>query len=343
MRISFSLAQCALCLFLYTSLFQLTLAQPAETSEDTTEQIADWLPETTVIFGKISPVSQWLEHPLREGVVQNEAFKKLWRSPQALQLRSGMTVAELALGLKLDQLAKDLTEQGAYLAVDSQTNGVAMLLRTQSKEWLDDYVDKALEFIKKDAKSKGNTAPIEQAEYRGIQGYKIQNGIFATFGPWLLVTNQGDLAKSILDRKLDQGKGLSNTPWFQEMQRNSKDAATKTPTADFWIDLKSLRERMKNNSLFQDQARDFGAELILGGVLSVLANAQVLQASLQMDSQGASPRVSNSFRSKVVRPSQRALRRTRRRWTCTKLASNPRLYRHPRDLSRCRPNVAQSR
>lgn len=261
-----------------------TATAAIEPSQET-EQITDWLPETTVIFGKMSPLSLWLDHPFREGFIENEAFKKLWRSPQALQLRGGITVAELALGMKLEQLAKDLTEQGVYLAVDAQTNGVALILKTQSQQWLEDYIDKALDYVRRDAKSKGNSAPIESAEYKGVQGYKIQNGIFVHFGPWLIVTNQGNLAKSIIDRKIDQTKGLSTAGWFQEAQQKSKATQSDQPKADFWIDLITLRERI-NNPLFQNQAKDFGAELILGGVMSVLANAPELHASLQMDEQG---------------------------------------------------------
>jgi hypothetical protein len=258
-----------------------------ESQSKNIDEIADWLPETTVIFGRISPVSQWLDHPLRESIVQTEAFKKLWRSPQALQLRSGMTVAELALGLKLDQLAKDLTEQGAYVAVDTQTKGAALLLRTQSTEWLTDYFDKAIDFLRRDAKSKGAADPIQSAEYRGIRGYKIQNGIFAAIGPWMLVTNQGDLAKAILDRRADKIQGLSQAPWYRQA-RESLESKPDGPSADFWIDMVSLREQMSNNDLFQGQANDFGAELILGGVLSVMANAQVMHASARVDAQGIS-------------------------------------------------------
>ncbi len=258
-----------------------------ESQSKSVDEIVDWLPETTVIFGRISPVSQWLDHPLRENLVQTESFKKLWRSPEALQLRSGMTVAELALGLKLDQLAKDLTEQGAYVAVDAQTNGVALLLRTQSQEWLSDYFDKALDFLRRDAKSKGNPDPIQSAEYRGIRGYKIQNGIFAAVGPWMLITNQGDLAKAILDHRADNVQGLSQAPWYRQARESHKPKAD-GPSADFWIDMVELRERLSNNDLFGGQAKDFGAELILGGVLSVMANAQVMHASVSVDAQGVS-------------------------------------------------------
>lgn len=249
------------------------------------DEIADWLPESTVIFGKISPVQQWLEHPLKEAIVETEAFKKLWRSPQALQLRSGITVAEFALGLKLDQLAKDLTEQGAYIAVDADTNGVALLLRTQSDQWLADYMDKALDYLRRDAKSKGNPDPIESAEYRGARGYKLQNGIFATLGPWMLITNQGDLAKSILDHRIDNRKGLSQARWYRQARQELPQASA-DPSAQVWIDLITIREKMSTNDLFRGQAKDFGAELILGGVLSVLANAEVMQASVSMDPQG---------------------------------------------------------
>ncbi|MFN5104204.1 MAG: hypothetical protein ACK5GJ_15535 [Planctomycetota bacterium] len=264
---------------------QFVLAQ--ESQPQSVDEIADWLPETTVIFGRISPVNQWLDHPLRESLMQTEAFKKLWRSPQALQLRSGMTVAELALGLKLDQLAKDLTEQGAYVAVDTKTKGAALLLHTKSQEWLDDYIDKALDFLRRDAKSKGNPDPVQSAEYRGIRGYKIQNGIFAAIGPWMLVTNQGDLAKAILDHRVDKIQGLSQARWYRQA-RESHASKTDSPSADFWIDMVSLREQMSNNDLFRGQAKDFGAELILGGILSVMANAQVMQGSVSVDAQGVS-------------------------------------------------------
>jgi hypothetical protein len=250
---------------------------------DSENQIADWLPETTVLFGKIAPVEQWLEHPLRTSWVETESFKRLWRSPQALQVRSGITIAEIALGLKLDQLAKDLSDRGAYVAIDSQTQAVALMLHTRSEQWLDDYIDKAFDYLRKDAKSKGNPDPIMSTEYRGVQAYKIQNGIFAKLGSWVLVTNQGDFAKAVVDHKLDNRKGLSQAPWYQEA--SNKLQATGS-MAELWIDLARIREQMKNNDLFRGQANDFGAELILGGVLSVLANAQVMHASMTMDEQG---------------------------------------------------------
>ncbi|MCY3007906.1 MAG: hypothetical protein NTV29_18275 [Planctomycetota bacterium] len=247
------------------------------------DSIADWLPETTVLFGKIAPVEQWLEHPLRTRWIETEGFKKLWRSPQALQVRSGIAIGEIALGLKLDQLAKDLSDQGAYVAIDSQSQAVALMLHTRSEPWLDDYIDKAIDYLRKDAKSKGNSDPIQATEYRGMQAYKIQNGIFVAIGPWMLVTNQGDFAKAVIDHKLDNRKGLSQARWYQE----ARDKLQATGSiAELWVDLAGVREKMKNNDLFRGQANDFGAELILGGVLSVLANTQAMHASVKLDEQG---------------------------------------------------------
>lgn len=141
-----------------------------------------WLPEGTVLFGRIDSTARWLEHPIVVGIQKTEAFKKLWRTPEALQLRGGITIAEFALGMKLDRLAESLTTGGAYLAIDKETKGVALLLCTEGDAWLTDYLEKGLGFLRKDAKSKGNPDPVKEAMYREYRGYKIQNAVFAQAG-----------------------------------------------------------------------------------------------------------------------------------------------------------------
>ena len=84
-----------------------------------------WLPEGTILFGRLDSSARWLEHPVVVGIQKTEAFKKLWRTPEALQLRGGITIAEFALGMKLDRLAQSLTTGGVYLAIDKDTKGVA--------------------------------------------------------------------------------------------------------------------------------------------------------------------------------------------------------------------------
>ena len=258
-----------------------------------------WLPESTVLYAQIAPVSEWMEHPLREWLVETEAFKKIWRSPEVMKVRGGITVAEFAIGYKLDRLLRDLTEGGVYVAIDRETNGLVVLTKTKGEEWLAKYIDKALDYVRKDAKSKNQPEPVQSAEYRGIKGYKLQNGVFAAIGPWLLITNQGDLAKAVIDRTVEPGlPTLNQARWTVNAdatgdgvvpgRKQERGAAAVSRLVNFEVDLAAVRSVIGQNDLFSEQAKDFGAELILGGVLSVLRNAAVVAGSLDMDASGIS-------------------------------------------------------
>ncbi len=263
------------------------------------ENPRDWLPNSTVLYAQIAPVSEWMEHPLREWLVETEAFKKIWRSPEVMKVRGGITVAEFAIGYKLDRLLKDLTEGGVYVAIDRETKGLVVLTKTKGEEWLSKYLEKALDYVRKDAKSKNQPEPIESAQYRGIEGYKLQNGIFAAIGPWLMFTNQGELAKAVIDRTVDPGlptlrqarwTAITDTTWVRGASGTNQDRGTATASrlVNFEVDLATVRSVIGQNDLFSEQAKDFGAELILGGVLSVLRNAPVVAGSLDMDASGIS-------------------------------------------------------
>ena len=259
----------------------------------------DWLPDSTVLYAQIAPVSEWMEHPLREWLVETEAFKKIWRSPEVMKARGGITVAEFAIGYKLDRLLRDITEGGVYVAIDRETKGIVVLTKTKGEEWLSKYLEKALDYVRKDAKSKNQPEPIESAQYRGIEGYKFQTGIFAAIGPWLMITNQGDLAKAVIDRTVDPGlptlrqarwTAIADATWVRDASGTSQDRGTATASrlVNFEVDLATVRSVIGQNDLFSEQAKDFGAELILGGVLSVLRNAPVVAGSLDMDASGIS-------------------------------------------------------
>lgn len=264
-----------------------------------------WLPEGTILFGRIDASDRWLEHPVVESLKQSEAFKKLWRTPEALQLRGGITVAEFALGMKLDRLANSLSTHGMYVAIDKETKGVAVLLHTEGDAWLEDYIEKAIGFLRKDAKSKGNPDPVKEAMYRDFRGYKIQNAVFAQVGDWLVLSNEGETLKAILDRKLDRGPSLSDADWYRrsisEVAVAAGDTAGKTGSDTesdtgsktdgeargfVVIDWKSVRELARGNDLFRGQAKDFGAELLLGGWLSVFSKADVASVTMELDRKG---------------------------------------------------------
>lgn len=272
------------------------------TSEDTAQEQASesaaenldnhpraWLPESSVLYAELAPLDRWWDHPLREWLTSTEAFKKIWRSPEVMKARGGLLVAEYAIGTKLEMLLRDLSHGGVVVVVDRGTNGVALLAHTRSEEWLRKYAVKALDFIRSDAKNNGREDPVKAAEYKGVQGYQIQNGIFAPIGPWLLVTNKSELAQSIIDRMRDPSMGnLESAKWLEGFPaiETSLERPAGVRVASVQIDLDQVRQLEPDNDLFRSQAKDFGAELLLGGVLSVLQNASNAQGVLELDAEG---------------------------------------------------------
>jgi hypothetical protein len=121
-----------------------------------------------------------------------------------------------------------------------------------------------------------------------MQGYRAGNAIFAVLGPWVVVTNKGDLAKTLVDRHLDPvGKSLSDAEWYVGRDPSAVPAADNAVRLlSVAIDLHGLRERFPNNDLFQEQAHDFGAELILGGILTLLRLAPIAEVYLDAEPGG---------------------------------------------------------
>ncbi len=254
-----------------------------------------WMPETSVLYAEIAPAGLWLDHPMRGWLTSTDAFKTIWRSPEVLKARGGIFVAELAIGMKLEDIARELSEGGAYIVIDKRTDGMALLTKTSSAAWLKKYLDKLLEVARSDAKSKGQPDPVKSAEYRGVQGYQFQNVIFGSIDEWLLVTNRSPLAQAIIDRQQDASiPNLLNARWLDGFQgiNASGESGSTTRVIAVQTDLEQIRQLDRGNDLFKDQAKDFGAELILGGVLSVLRHAPSASGSIEFRENGVTGELS---------------------------------------------------
>ena len=241
------------------------------------------LPESIAMLVELKPSKQWMDHPLRNKIVASEAFRQIWRSPDVRKMRTGMLVAELAMGDSLESILTKLTSGGVTIAVDVQTEGVAMIAQSESSDWLKEYMETLVNLVRNDAKTKKEPDPIKMAEYRGISGYEFQKGIFAVVDKSLLVTNKSDLAKVVLDRFLDKTDGgLSSKESFRD-QVAVQSARPTNSVAWAYIDLDEIRNRGLAQDLFLEKAKDFNAELILGGLLSTLQNSDSASAALVAD------------------------------------------------------------
>lgn len=288
---------------------------------------ASLLPESTVAYVEFTAAEQWLTHPLREKIQRSEAFLKIWRSPDVLEMRGAQTLIELALGDSLENIAVKLTAGGMVVAIDRERDGGALLARTHDREWLTEYLRRLVKLARDDAKGKGNPDPIEQGDYRGLTVYKIDQALITTLDDILLVTNQKALGQEIADRFLASRstgaaattdaatesttnatahsntaspRSLAASERFQSVLQSmsqsrqgtggggASDSSTPSAAQEIawaYVDVEAMRDAGLAKELLGGRAKDFGAELILGGVLANLHRTPAITASLSLQEQ----------------------------------------------------------
>lgn len=230
------------------------------------------LPDTTAVYFEAKSVESVLNHPFVKSLQNSAPYKKLLRLPEVRKLNAGLVVFEYVVGDKLDTVLKSLTTNGLHLAVDQKSEGAVLLANTESQEWIEEYLQKLVKIARTDATSKNQPDPILEADYRGVHGYEFQKVMVGNIGSILIVTNKGELGKNIIDRHLDSTDDhLLNKPLFQQawkvhsQQPNAGDACIKA-----FVDIDTLRQAGVATDLLTGKAKDFGAELILGGVLAAM-------------------------------------------------------------------------
>jgi hypothetical protein len=269
---------------------QYTFAQPEPTP-------AKWLPKSTIAYLELSPAESFLDHPIRKQIRKSTTFRTIWSHPNLTQARVGLTAVEFALGEKIDSILKKVNHGGMHVAFDAETQGLVLLARTESEEWLEEYLQKLKDLARSDAKSKNQPNPIEEKSYRDIPGAKFQEAIVAPLGPWLMLTNKPDLAKATIDRYLDSSLDTlaANEAFQKHNHRMLKTNDAASPPADvnasqvigrLFVDLETLRTAGVAKELLSPDRKDFGAELLLGGLLASLQKSMSASAEIAMTPSG---------------------------------------------------------
>lgn len=263
-----------------------------------------WLPPDALAYAQIAPASVWLDHPLRRAIAESEPFSRIWNSPDVLNARTGLLAAEWATGMKLETFLERISAGGVYAAIDSEGRGIVILARTSDAKWLQRTLTKLVEFARsnqpKNREEQQAEGAVKSAKYRGIQGHQINGAVFAFVGPWLVMSNRSELAKEVLDRHLDGAEStLADAPWRVSPTHGPcvfpsgvSDAGEKMPIATAEIDLARVRELFPTNDLFRKQTKDFGAELLLGGILALVQHAPCIAIDLSMEPEALSAEAS---------------------------------------------------
>jgi hypothetical protein len=244
-------------------------------------------PKSTILYVGGKSIQSAADHSTYKNWLKSSNFRDVWRSPEVMKGRGAITFFEFATGTKLDQLLYSLTTNGYSLGIDSQTKGIALVLETKDEAWLSENTQKWIQLARDDAKRKSEPNPVEEKEYRGLTGYKWSEAIVVELGSKLLVSNKTELAKQMVDRYLDQ-----TDDGFRIPNSGDQPASDSSKLADVWIDLQSMRSTGIAKELLNEMPRDFGGELILGGLLHVLTRAEELRGELRWSDNGIAMRTS---------------------------------------------------
>lgn len=250
----------------------------------------DLFPATTVAYAEISQptrlLASVLDHPLRGRIESLDAVKQGLKSKQYQQLLLVVGLVEFQVGMPWKETVSALTEGGIYAGLDAESQGVAVLFKARDEKTLEKVVNVFLKMARDDAKNKQRPDRIEEHSYRGVSAYKIDDGIVARMGNWLLLSNKGELAKKIADRYMDDGASdcLGENPQFKAA-RQAIDGQAIDGQVSSWafVDTTALREKGIAKKLFQEKSDNPLAELLLGGVLATARKTPYATATLDLN------------------------------------------------------------
>lgn len=248
----------------------------AESPIDARFSDSRFLPDSTVFYVEMPDPKRVLslvfDHPLREKIESLEPYRVAQNSPQYRAFMLGRTMVEAQVQMSWRDALETLLSRGAVFGFDLDSKGFALILRGKDSDSMQLFRDKLIEF----AKLGTDPDRIKEGEYRGIKAHQVGQFAFAVYEDRLMVTNQKDLGKEILDQFFDGGVSLAEQPQFRSALENRSDDVF----AWAYLDLHAIRDAGVADSVFHDQINQPVAELILGGIQSSLRETPYANASL---------------------------------------------------------------
>ena len=246
---------------------------------------SNYLPGTTAVYAHVADPSELIEtvetHPVLHHVMEMKQVQQLMRSPQFAMAMLGRGMLEQQLGESVFETAKRVAANGLWIAVDTETNGAIVMFQSEDEAYLKKTAGKVLKFVSTMAAQGGDKEPFKKQDYRGAVAAEFDGLVVARYENWFMMTNEGDLAKKVVDSMVDgSDSSLANSDWF-------KGAIANQTKADVWtaIDVEKVRELVGEKEPFLGRTDNPGVELIFGGVLDLLKNTPVAFGELNINEQ----------------------------------------------------------
>jgi len=240
-----------------------TLAESTDTRSG-----ADVLPASVVLYAELAQpapmIEQLIAHPLRHRLESSQEYKEAILSDGFKRLRRGVKMFEAGMEEPWDQAIANLIHQGVFVAVDGQTKGIVLLTKADSSE----TAEKLYQIIDGIGQLSPETSKaIQRSQYRDVSALRINDKFrLVQHNEWLMVTNNSDLGKNVIDRLLDdRSDSLAKSKQFVSA-RETKIAG------NIWAfaDIQNIRESGVAPKLYSGISDNPLAEILIGGILSNL-------------------------------------------------------------------------
>jgi len=245
---------------------------------------AEILPPSTVIFAEVGQPRNVLttvyDHELVRRVEGLDQVRAAMEKKPLLDFKAGIAVVESQMGLPWRRIVGQAAGQGLFIAVDAKTQGVVLLAHAADETTPARLIETLAKLAGADAKSKGAPDPVKTEAYRGIKVYAVEKLHVAAVADWLVATNNEELGRQVVDRVVDRSPGsLADDAQFAAVRRGE------SPSTTLWayVNTATLRDMGLAKKLFDGQADNPAAELLLGGILSTLRQTPYVTAGLDVD------------------------------------------------------------
>ncbi len=249
------------------------------------------LPDTTVGYVEVTDTAAIMaslyDHPVSHHIQDLEAWKAATQTAQYRAFLTGRKFLEIQIGSDWRPAFEALSAGGIYAAYDAATQGAVILVKTKDDATAENFRTKILELTRLNEEQNGKTD-----EYRDVTVYKVdKNSGSAVVGNWIVVTNKGELGKSVLDRLLDQQASGAEAEIAGTLSANAQFKtiyALRNRDSQAWAygNIQTIRDAGAAKEFFEGKAENPLAEALVGGIQSVLQHAPFVVADLELTDAG---------------------------------------------------------
>lgn len=245
---------------------------------------AELLPANSFVFVQVADPGAFVtlgqDERLWQELRQLDDVREGLESPQFQQFQLVISLLETRMGAKWAEVVGNVTGGGISLAAEPLQQSVMVVVKAKQPDQLTKLHDEIVRLMDGGARNDGKPSQAKKMDFNGVAGWSFGPDEFHCISEgMLLISNKESALKGMVDRL--QGKGLATT---LADSAEFKAAQTANQSRSLWGfgRVGALRILPQFNQALSGQSSNPVAELLFGGVLDVLGQAEATTFSLNV-------------------------------------------------------------